>query len=189
MIAKGIQFNNVSLVAIINTDIGLYLPDFRSGEKIFQLIYQFIGRAKHHSSLAIIQSFNIEEKYIQDACKQKIKENFNSILEERKELSYPPYSRLIKILLLGKKDNLVKNKSQELANIFSKNKELTVLGPSPAPINKIKDLYRYQFLLKCKKHDWQKFYHWTSKNIGMSIFENTNKNLKIKIDVDPISIL
>jgi len=62
MIAKGIQFNNVSLVAIINTDIGLYLPDFRSGEKIFQLIYQFIGRAKHHSSLAIIQSFNIEDK-------------------------------------------------------------------------------------------------------------------------------
>ena len=44
-------------------------------------------------------------------------------------------------------------------------------------INKIKDLYRYQFLLKCKKHDWQKFYHWTSKNIGMSIFENTNKGL------------
>tara|TARA_B100000029_G_scaffold514505_1_gene617596 strand:- start:801 stop:2831 length:2031 start_codon:yes stop_codon:yes gene_type:complete len=189
MIAKGIQFNNVSLVSIINADIGLYLPDFRSGERIFQLIYQFIGRAKHHSSLAIIQSFNTEEKYIKDACKQKVEENFKYILKERKELLYPPYSRLIKILLLGKNDKLVKKKSEKLAKIFSQNKELVILGPSLAPINKINDFYRYQFLLKCKKHNWQKFYNWITKNVGISIFEHSNKNLKIKIDVDPISIL
>jgi len=190
-IAKGLDFKNVSLVAMINADIGLSIPDFRAEEKIFQLIYQLIGRIYHtdKNALAIIQSYTTDNFYIRNACKQKISRSYISIMKERKELYYPPYSRLTRILFLGKNSLKTKKKSKDFFSILNKNKNLIILGPSCAPIEYLNGYWRYQILIKCKKTYWQRFHDWLNKNIPVSEFENQNKSVKIKIDVDSISIL
>jgi len=191
MIAKGLDFKNVNLVGVINADIGLHMPDFRSGEKIFQLIYQLIGRIiqSNISGKAIIQSYNVDNEYINYACQYKLYDSLNTIIKEREELFYPPFSRIIKILFLGSNQIKTNKKSKEIYNKLIKNKHLTILGPSLAPIEKINSVWRVQILIKCKKDYWQKFYDWLSYNISISEFENKKNNINLKIDVDPISIL
>ena len=110
-------------------------------------------------------------------------------MKERKELYYPPYSRLTRILFLGKNSLKTKKKSKDFFSILNKNKNLIILGPSCAPIEYLNGYWRYQILIKCKKTYWQRFHDWLNKNIPVSEFENQNKSVKIKIDVDSISIL
>jgi len=191
MISKGLDFENITLVAIITADIGLNLPDFRSGEKIFQLIYQHIGRAGRGSknSEAIIQCFDTDDIHIKNACQNKLNESYDIIINERNELNYPPYSRLIKILFMGRDDKKILKKANTLVSIFKKNKNISILGPSLAPIEREKLLWRYQILLKCKKSYWQKFHDWINSNLSVTDLNTNNKNVKVLIDVDPISIL
>ena len=189
MVGKGLDFKNVSLVGIISADIGLFIPDFRSGEKTFQTIYQLIGRAGrgNKESTAIIQSNNINDFYIKTACELKLEENFNQILKDRKELNYPPYSKLIKILFLAKKESDAEKKSQHFLSILNTNSKIQILGPAKAPIEYIDPYWRYQILIKCKKEYWQKFHDWIRENI-IDLKLDTVKQ-KIKIDVDPLSTL
>jgi len=191
MIAKGLDFSNVSLVGIINADIGLFTPDFRSGEKTFQLIYQLIGRTgrRNKPSMAIIQSHNTDDFYIKSACNLQVNESYDKILQEREELNYPPFSRLIKFLFLGREEIDAKKKAQIFFSILKKNSNIQILGPSPAPIEYISPYWRYQILIKCKKNYWQKFHKWINHNIPISELETKKQNIKIKIDVDPISTL
>ena len=190
-LAKGLEFKNVSLIGMINADIGLSIPDFRSEERIFQLIYQLVGRALHSDKnpTVIIQSYSTDNFYIQNACKQEIKKSYVSMLKERKELYYPPYSRLIKILFVGKNEIKTKKKAQTFFSKLNKNKNIIILGPSPAPIEYFNEYWRYQILVKCKKTYWQKFHDWINTNISIVEFENQKKPVKIKIDVDTTSIL
>ena len=126
MVSKGLDFTNVSLVGIITADIGLFIPDFRSGEKTFQIIYQMIGRSGRRDKIskAIIQSYNTDDFYIKSACNLDVGGTYDKILKERKELNYPPFSRLIRILFLGKKENLSKEKSREFYSILKKNSNI-----------------------------------------------------------------
>ena len=191
MIAKGLDYSNVSLVGIINTDIGLGIPDFRSGEKISQLIYQLVGRIgyKGKSSAAIIQSYDIDNSYIKSICNLKIEESYDRIIKERKELYYPPFSRLIKFLFLGEDKIKTQNKSKYFFSILKKNKDIIILGPSLAPIDYLDPYWRYQILVKCKKTYWQNFHRWINKNIPVLEVEQNKQSIKIRIDVDPISML
>ena len=190
-LAKGLEFKNVSLIGMINADIGLSIPDFRTEERIFQLIYQLIGRALHSDKNpeVIIQSYSTDNFYIQNACKQQIKKSYTNMLKERKELYYPPYSKLIKVLFIGKNEKITKKKAQNFFSKLDKNKNIIILGPSPAPIEYLKEYWRYQILIKCKKTYWQKFHDWINANIPVVEFENQKKPVKIKIDVDTTSIL
>ena len=122
IISKWLDFSKVSLVGIITADIGLFIPDFRSGEKTFQTIYQMIGRSGRRDKLskAIIQSYNTDDFYIKSACNLDVGGTYEKILKEREELNYPPFSRLIRILFLGKKENLSKQKSREFYSILKK---------------------------------------------------------------------
>ena len=191
IIAKGLDFDNVSLVGIISADIGLYVPDFRSGERTFQLIYQLIGRAGRNGgkSMAVVQSHNVNDFYIKNTCELKLSAIYNQILKDRLELDYPPYSRLIKILFLSTKNIDAKNKAYKYYKILKNNSNIKILGPAIAPIEYIKPYWRYQILIKCNKNYWQKFHSWLEKNISFSDLQSNSKNLKIKIDVDPISTL
>ena len=98
MVSKGFDFHNVTLVGVINADLGLFLPDFRSGEKIFQLLYQVCGRTGRgdKKGRAIIQSFNNEDPFISCATMMDTKKYYNISLAERMELSYPPFSKLVR---------------------------------------------------------------------------------------------
>ena len=191
IIAKGLDFGNVSLVGVLSADIGLFVPDFRSGERTFQLIYQLIGRAgrREKTSMAVVQSHNTDDFYIKNTCELKLTDIYNQILKDRQELDYPPYSRLIKILFLSKKNIDAKNKAYKYYDFLKNNSNIQILGPSIAPIEYINPYWRYQILIKCHKNYWQKFHSWIEKNISFADLESQSQNLKIKIDVDPISTL
>ena len=106
-------------------------------------------------------------------------------MRDRKDLDYPPYTRLIKILFLSKNDMNAEKQSSSFIKNFKGNLNIQVLGPVKIKNNVDEILNRYQILIKCKKHYWQKFHDLITENLKSS---NTDlKKQKIKIDVDPIS--
>ncbi len=154
MIAKGLDFPNATLVGIVNADIGLHLPDFRSGEKIFQLIYQASGRAGRENKLGevVLQTYMPDNPVIKYASELDIKNFYESILSERKELNYPPYSWLAKIEFSGNNYNGVEKKTKEFFSSISGFYEgLEILGPTPCYLEKLKNNYRFQIVFKSDK--------------------------------------
>ena len=109
MIAKGLDFANVTLVGIINGDTGLYIPDFRAGERVFQLIYQSAGRSGrgHIPGEVVIQTYNSGNPVIQCAAQLELKRYYDICLNERKALDYPPFSWMIRLEISGKNKNAV----------------------------------------------------------------------------------
>ena len=101
MIAKGLDFANVTLVVVANADLGMMVPNFKSHEKMFQLISQVIGRSgrSHKKGKAIIQTYFPQNNIIQMATNYEHKKFYNMQLESRKSLNYPPFIRLIRIIL------------------------------------------------------------------------------------------
>ena len=99
MVSKGLDFSGVTLVGVINGDTNLYIPDFRSGERTFQLLYQVCGRAGRNdkTSKAIIQSWNPDNAFIQSATQLSLKHYYKIALLDREQLFYPPYSKLFRI--------------------------------------------------------------------------------------------
>ena len=188
MIAKGLDFENVTLVGVINADIGLFLPDFRAGERIFQVIYQVSGRAGRHKKpgRAIIQSYNPDDVFIQVASRLDNSKFYNIALAQRQELQYPPFSRIARILCTGKDKQIVHQIAVQIANRMKKFKLHTVLGPSPAPIERIQEKWRSHIIIKSNAvHVHQTI----EQELGYQLFERPYKGVRIVIDVDPISML
>ena len=191
MIAKGLDFPNVTLVGIINADIGLGFPDFRSSEKAFQLIYQVSGRSgrSEKPGEVIVQTFSPEHIAIKMATHLELKKFYNIEMSNRKELNYPPFSRLGLIRIEGKQLNLVKEEIYKVYKIIQKGMELkNILGPAPSPIEKIQNKFRWQILLKSNRE--------TDRNGGKmrQAISNINKlkidrNVKLIINIDPLSII
>ena len=188
MVSKGFDFHNVTLVGVLNADIGLFSPDFRSGERIFQLLYQVCGRAGRGAKpgKAIVQSFNINDPYIQSSSIMNTKKYYNILLEDRLSIDYPPFSKIIRILLKGRRINLLNEKMNQIMKKL-REANFDILGPVLAPIEKINNFYRLHIIIKTKKPlDFQNYY---LKNKPLrDIFENL-KDIKYQIDVDPLSLL
>ncbi len=148
MIAKGLDFPNVTLVALIDADISMHVPDFRAHERTFQLLVQVAGRAGRGdlAGEVIVQSFTPSAGPIQYARR----EDFDGYLEEelalRKEHNYPPYRNLIHHMFRGMNPEKVEFYSAQWVKHLEKAKLgwIEIRGPVPAPIEKIKDYYRYQ---------------------------------------------
>ena len=102
---------------------------------------------------------------------------------------YPPFSKLIRIIVKGENQDNAKKEIYIIADILKQNKNLTILGPSLAPIEKINNHWRYNILIKTDKEYWLKFYDWFNANIMKNIFETKKNRVKINFDVDPISLL
>ena len=191
MIAKGLDFDNVTLVGVINADSGLFFPDFRAGEKVFQLIYQVSGRSgrRKKQGQAIIQTYNPDDIYIKTASSLKTKPFYNIAMAQRQELNYPPFSRIGRIILKGVNKKNVNELSKKIFNKLESNDNFHILGPSPAPIEKIRGLWRFHIIIKSinKKNDTiSKFIF---ENIGFSIFEKKINGIQVILDVDPISMM
>ena len=103
MIAKGLDFPNATLVGIINADTGLYLPDFRAGEKVFQLIYQAAGRSGRGEipGEVVVQTYNSDNDVIKLATQLELEKYYENLLNERKSLDYPPYSWMVRLEFRG----------------------------------------------------------------------------------------
>ena len=120
MIAKGLDFPEITLVGIINADLGLHIPDFRASERTFQLIYQAAGRAGRGKKRGevVIQTYDKENLVINAASKLNLKDYYNNMLTDRKRLNYPPYSWVSKIEFLGPNVKSVFSLSSRTRNKF-----------------------------------------------------------------------
>ena len=196
MIAKGLDFPNVSLVGVLNADLGLYLPDFRAREKVFQLLYQVTGRAGRGNipGEVVIQSFNPNDFTINCAVQQNIKKFINVEYSDRNAMAYPPFSRIASINFSGKNEQKVQEASVFVSGfIFRNNKSnIHVLGPISNPISKIKNLYRHYILLKSRKEKDPSGIHL--RNLLSYILHDKNvqkliASVNMTIDIDPSGLL
>ena len=195
MVAKGLDFPNATLVGIINSDLGLYLPDFRATEKVFQLIYQASGRAGRSSKKGevVIQTFSPNSAVIKNAKDLNIAKFYEIELLEREELNYPPYSWLAKVEFVGPNQPrlflLIEKFKHNLKGVYT---GLDILGPAPCFLEKLKNNYRFQLVFKSKKYfdpNGISLHNFIDRN-----FKNyNNKKLlgqnKINIYFDPISLI
>ncbi len=191
MIAKGLDFENVTLVGVINADSGLFFPDFRAGERVFQLIYQVAGRAGRRSKpgLAIIQTYNPEDIYIQTASALNTKKFYNVALAQRQELNYPPFSRMGRILFMGKNKLIVNDFAKKTSRKLQGNPNYKILGPASAPVEKIQGNWRTHLIIKTKDRNISSLHQFLHSTIGFTIFERKWKGVRILVDVDPVSML
>ena len=188
MVSKGFDFHNVTLVGVINADLGLFLPDFRSGEKIFQLLYQVCGRtgSGEKKGKAIIQTFNAKDPFISCATMMDTKKYYNISLAERVKLNYPPFSKLIRIFLKGKKINDLEKIMNQIAKKL-REYNFQILGPALAPIEKINNYYRIHIIIKATSpFSFQDFY---IKKLNFNKIISDIKGVRFRIDVDPLSLL
>lgn len=152
MIAKGLDFPNVTLVGVILADSLLYLPDFRAGERTFQLLTQVSGRAgRHHRpGEVIIQSFNPEHDIIQAAAAQDYARFFAREMALRRQAGYPPYRRLVQLVFTHPESAVALTWAAQMTRWLADrlHKVAQVLGPAAATISRMKNRYRYQSMIK-----------------------------------------
>ena len=159
MVAKGLDFPNVTLVGVLGADSAAFSEDFRSFERTFSLLTQVVGRAGRGESkgLAIVQSINPDSELIELAAKQDYEGFYESEIMTRKVMIYPPYCDICVVLA---RSGERKNAERAINGIFGKIKEmlngeyadvkLIILGPSPASVPVVNGKYRYRMIIKCK---------------------------------------
>jgi len=195
MVAKGLDFQNVTLVGVISADTSLLLPDFRSSERTFQLLTQVAGRAGRKDLLGevFIQTFSPNNAGLIFARDHNSNGFFADELPYRRELKYPPYGRLIYILFKGE----IEEKVEQAANTFYSRLRFPsnlgeIFGPTTSPLAKIQDKYRWQIIIKCdKKLDPAgKISRQLLRN-ALTRFKSEKRlrGVRITIDIDPISLL
>ncbi len=153
MITKGYHFPNMTLVGIIWADAGLGMPDFRAGERTFQLLSQVTGRAGRGEKpgRVIIQTNQPDHYSITTAREHDYNAFFEKELGIRASLQFPPFTRLINLRFSGENEHQVQKAAQQIAKIartVSKKNSVTLLGPAPAPLSRLRNRYRWQLLLK-----------------------------------------
>ena len=154
MIAKGLDFPNVTLVGVVSADTQMLLPDFRSAERTFQLLTQVAGagREKHVTGEVIIQTHQPEHYSLRHVVDHNYRSFFEEELQSRVELSYPPMSRLLLIEVRGATEESVQKAAEKLGALLKRSEgSFIILGPSPAAIAKIASQYRWHILLKSLK--------------------------------------
>lgn len=196
MVAKGHDYPYITLVGIICADLSLSLPDFRAGERTFQLLAQVAGRAGRgeRSGRVILQTYNPDHFSIQAARHQDYAEFYRQEIQFRKALQYPPFARMIQVRIQGRDNDEVAQVAGRLGQLghdlqksqanFS---EVQILGPLEAPLAKINNQYRWQMLLKSSRiGPLRHFAHHL-------MFADKSKvkpgGTRISLDVDPVFLM
>lgn len=157
MIAKGLHFPNVTLVGIIYADLSLHMPDFRAGERTFQLLTQVAGRAGRGDveGEVFVQAFTPFHPSIQFARRHDFAGFYEQEMEFREQLKYPPVTRIALLTLKGRNEEKVKFSAEHVKRDLEKNlseiKDLQLLGPAPAPLARAETYFRYQIMLRTKQ--------------------------------------
>ena len=197
MVAKGHDYPNITLVGIICADLSLGFPDFRAGEQTFQLLAQVSGRAGRgeRSGSVILQTYNPEHFSILCAKQQNMRRFYDREITFRKSLNYPPFSRMVQIILSGRDKAQVQQHAQILGKacntLFANNKKLgkgiTMMGPIEAPYAKIASRYRWQILFKGNQAGSLHGYIRELMLLNPSLMNN--RHVKITIDIDPVFMM
>lgn len=190
MIAKGLDFPNVTLVGVLNADTALNLPDFRSSERTFQLLTQVAGRAgrAEKAGQVLIQSYNPQHYAIRFAKDQDYEGFYTYEMGIRRQLGYPPYYFTIGITLSHKKEEEVVKRAYEVINILRSglSENSNILGPTPKPIARTHNLYHYQILIKYRLEDEL---GPTLNQVLALTQERENSELRLSIDHEPQQFL
>ena len=190
MIAKGLDFPNVTLVGVLNADTALGIPDFRSSERTFQLLTQVSGRAGRadKEGQVIIQTYNPQHYAIQLAQKQDYEKFFTKEMSIRHQGGYPPYYYTIQITVSYLQETQAAKKmfqiQAELLDNVSAN--AVILGPTPQPIMKINNRYYYQLVIKYKKEPQLEKY---LQQLLLKSQKEERHGLKLVIDRDPVNFI
>ncbi len=186
MIAKGLDFANVTLVGVINADTSLMIPNFRSSEYTFDLLSQVSGRSGRgeKKGTVIIQTFNQDHYAIKLAKTHDYMAFFKEEMKIRKTLQYPPYCFLVSIKVISKDYNLAQAESNLIAKRLRENLlNSTVLGPSIGSTFKINNTYRFGIIIKYKKED--NLYPFLEKMLD---YYKINDKIRLDIDFNPITL-
>jgi len=191
MIAKGLDFPNVTLVGVINSDTALHLPDFRAAERTFQLVTQVAGRIGRgdRGGRVLVQTFSPDHPAIQAAVRHDYESFARFELPNREAFGYPPMGSMIRIIVRG----IVEAQTEQFAELIGQrlNEQLLdagdtcrVLGPGPAPIAKIKDRYRYHLLLAGPDGERLR------KAVSLATADvKAPEDVQWVVDVDPVDML
>lgn len=188
MIAKGLDFENVTLVGIIAADLSLNLGDYRSGETTYQLVSQVAGRAgrAEKKGKVYIQTYSPEHYSIRYAAQNDYTGFYNQEIEYRRSMVYPPFTNIFLIMFVGENEGYIKQCLSDLLYVmkhYNKNNMFTHLGPSPAVISKINNNYRWQLIVKCENEEKLRNYVLFCLN---KLKQNVNlKNISIHLNLNP----
>lgn len=180
MVAKGLDFSNVTLVGVINADTSLNIPDFRSSENTFSLLSQVAGRSgrSEKEGEVLIQTYNPDHYAISLASKHDYLTFFNEEMKIRKQLKYPPYFFICNIRISGKDALYIYEESCKIKRSLDRNlNNVILLGPSTCSLYKINNIFRYSIIIKYRSDEG--LYEVLEK-----IIEHYKSNNKIKIDID-----
>ncbi|MGI6037672.1 MAG: replication restart helicase PriA [Limnochordia bacterium] len=190
MVAKGLDFPRVNLVGILAADMSLNLPDFRGGERTFQLLVQGAGRCGRAEGGAqvIIQTYNPEHYAIVAASRHDYTGFSRQELQFRRQMEFPPFCRLVRLVLAGEGEGDVIHGAELLARLLRPavgRQGWKLMGPAPAPLGKLQDQYRWHLLLKVPLNDKLEL----KELLGNFQGSNVAAKVKLAVDVEPLSML
>jgi primosomal protein N' (replication factor Y) (superfamily II helicase) len=189
MIAKGHDIPNVTLVGVVSADIGLGMPDFRAAERTFQLLTQVAGRAGRGSvpGIVLVQTINPDHYAVRLAAAQDYHAFYDKELNFRRMMLYPPFSAMANVLVRAEKKEAAMRMSSELGMLLSPPPEkLRVMGPAEAPVPRLKNEYRYQFLIKASS---RKALNELLVRARAFAVERKWGATALVIDVDPLTLM
>jgi primosomal protein N' (replication factor Y) len=190
MIAKGLHFPNVTLVGIIYADLGLHMPDFRAGERTFQLLTQVSGRAGRGDveGEVFVQAFTPFHPAIQYARRHDFEGFYEQEIEFREQLKYPPVGRIALLLLKGRNEEKVSFSAAHVKQEIEKNAGaipgLTLAGPAPAPLARAETYYRYQIMLRTRQIS-----KLSRMLAGMFKELKLPDDVTLSVDIDPVNLM
>ena len=188
MVTKGLDFKHVGLVGVINADPMLYFPDFRSHERAYQMLTQVAGRAGRSAEkgTVIIQTFSPQHPILQQVRMGNYNELFNTQLKERKAFDYPPYFRLVRIVLRARDYHKVEKAAKWITDVLIQYLTHPVLGPVDPPVARVRTQYLKQILIKFPDDSKRNY----SKKIIVKSLKSFDaigqfRAVKVNVDVDP----
>jgi primosomal protein N' (replication factor Y) (superfamily II helicase) len=196
MITKGHDLPRVTLVGVLAADLSLNIPDFRAGERTFQLLTQVAGRSGRGAlpGKVIIQTYNPLHYSIQMAKTQDFGPFYQQEAQFRKEMDYPPFTRLVNLRVEGNSESRVNQRTEELGKIAARlckdkrySGQIEVLGPASAPLSRLKGKHRCQMLLKGR--NWNLLHELTERIVEKMERDHLLPGVKLIVDVDPVNML
>lgn len=200
MVAKGLDFAGVTLVGVVSADTALNMPDFRAAERAFQLLTQVSGRAGRgrKPGHVLVQTFNPEHESVVAAREHDYEAFYRREIKNRRELSYPPFTRLANVVAQDEDGHAAESRLRVLASRLGMqggvrslldgpktgDDSIEILGPAPCPLSRLKNRYRWHLLLKAGDSDTLR-HHLRAAFSGMSASERFG----ITVDIDPMSLL
>jgi primosomal protein N' (replication factor Y) len=187
MVTKGHDLPNVTLVGVLNADAALSMPDFRAAERSFQLLVQVAGRAGRGDApgRVLIQTRKPQHPAIVCAAQHDVAGFVERELEMRRELEYPPFSRLVLVRVDAVDEALARDVAQIAVDLARRaaGAEVTVLGPAPAPIARLRNRYRFHVMIRAAERS-------EMRQSLLAIARRTfDRKVRVAIDVDPVNML